>query len=105
MHVVLVPLGGGPINPFERGSPTPTSVSGGNSGRETIGISGTREIRYSEDDIAKSSQDFMEVVVLEVAESLLPQNPAPTPPMDDCARFADRVEQIASGHDDVRGLG
>ena len=30
------PIGGGPINPFDRRSPTPTSVSGGSSGREII---------------------------------------------------------------------
>lgn len=32
------PMGGGPINPLDRQSPTPTSVSGGNSGRDTIAV-------------------------------------------------------------------
>lgn len=35
-------------------------------------------------------------------DGLLPQNSTPPQAMDDCARFADRVAQIAAGHDDVR---
>ncbi len=35
--------------------------------------------------------------------AIIPPEPAPTPPTD-CQRFADRVAEIASGHNNVRGF-
>lgn len=42
--------------------------------------------------------------VLKSNAQFIPQNPAPQQPTGDCARFADRVAEIASRHNDVRGF-
>ena len=45
------PFGGGPINPFERRSPLPTSETGGNTGRQTIqGAEEEHDYRYHIED-------------------------------------------------------
>ncbi|HEY0763635.1 MAG TPA: S8 family serine peptidase [Pyrinomonadaceae bacterium] len=44
------PVGGGPINIFDRTSPTPIGQSGGSSGQQITQTAGTRSIRYSVED-------------------------------------------------------